>query len=306
MIYVYRRAASDGARELVEDILMQGARAKRTQGKLLTRGEGRPGLVAGDFVVCWGNELPVEAPRGVSVLNNVAPISKYNEARKLAEAGVPTVQVSLQRPVARAVAPRAEFQPGRLNINGGPIDYMTAAELKQRIDAFLREQDRARELHNNAVLAAAAAPREEWLPRRNNHVGGSDLLNAPAAPDYYSKKENIVEEYRVHMFKGKSIRAGVKRQRNERPNGQAPHPWIRSFDAGWIIAYQDFRSTAPMRDIAKRAVEALGLDFGAVDIGKKADGTLIVLEVNRAPGVEGGTSEAYARKIVAWSKGEVE
>jgi hypothetical protein len=29
---------------------------------------------------------------------------------------------------------------------------------------------------------------------------------------------------------------------------------------------------------------------------------LIVLEVNRAPGVEGGTVEAYAKHIITWVK----
>jgi hypothetical protein len=151
-----------------------------------------------------------------------------------------------------------------------------------------------------AVLA------ETWLARRSNHVGGDDLLAEIAQGDFYSQKEDITEEYRLHMFDKKSLRAGKKVQRPARPDGSAPHPWIRSFDAGWIIQYDGFRSTREQRTLAAAALRALNLDFAAVDIGKKRDGSLIVLEVNRAPGVEGNTINAYARKIISWAAGRAD
>ncbi len=136
----------------------------------------------------------------------------------------------------------------------------------------------------------------------NNHIGGNDLLTPPGAPDFYSKKETLVEEYRIHIFNGQSIRAGVKVKREGFAN---PHAWVRSFEGGWRIKYDDFKSKKAMRLIAAKAVEALGLNFGAVDLGKRADGTYVVLEVNRAPGVEGGTTEAYAKAVSKWINGEV-
>lgn len=291
MIYVYRRAVSEGADTLVEDICLQGTRARRTRGQLLER------AVDGDFIVCWGDPLPGAVPRGVKVLNNVAGLSKFAEAQKLAEAGVSTVQVSRVRPAAQR---RAPFTEATTELRGAQrISVADAEAIARGLLQFVNQETERRRQHEAQPLV-----QDEWLPRRNNHVGGSDLLTAPAQPDYYSKKENIVEEYRLHMFDGKSIRAGVKQQRPTRPNGAPSHPWIRSFDAGWIIAYENFQSTREQRDIAAKAIKALGLDFGAVDLGKRADGSLIVLEVNRAPGVEGGTAEAYARKIIAWTNPE--
>jgi hypothetical protein len=41
-----------------------------------------------------------------------------------------------------------------------------------------------------------------------------------------------------------------------------------------------------------------------VDIGVRADGSLLVLEVNRAPGLEGGTITRYADAIRKWQNGE--
>jgi glutathione synthase/RimK-type ligase-like ATP-grasp enzyme len=109
------------------------------------------------------------------------------------------------------------------------------------------------------------------------------------------------------MFEGRSIRAGQKVSITERDGRRiTPHQWIRSFDAGWIIRYEGFESTEAMRRLAKSAVEALGLNFGAVDIGQKADGSLIVFEVNRAPGIEGTSLQAYATKIIAWLNGTLE
>lgn len=145
---------------------------------------------------------------------------------------------------------------------------------------------------------------EGWVGRTADHTGGLDLLRPPQVPDYYVRRENLVKEVRVHSFKGKSIRAGVKavREGYQAPNGTAldvknAHPWIRSWDGGWRISYSGEGIKNKHRDLAHAAVAALGLDFGAVDIGERSDGTLVVLEVNRAPGLEGGTIEAYAKAI---------
>lgn len=294
MIYIYRRAASDGAREIAEEILLQGVRARRTQGQALRN------LTSGDTLVCWGDHLAT-VPTGVKVLNNVPGISKFEEAQRLAAAGVATVQVARTPPIQRRPAP---FVEATTSLRGSNSIGVTDAEAIARGLLRFVEQERAR----RAAHEAQPTVTEQWLPRSNNHVGGRDLLGTGVVrADYYSKKENITEEYRIHMLRGKSIRAGVKRAATTRPDGRtAPHEWIRSFDAGWKIHYEGFRSTDAQRAIAKAAIEALGLDFGAVDIGLKADGTLIVLEVNRAPGVEGGTATAYATKFIAFDNGTLE
>jgi hypothetical protein len=286
MLYVYRRRNSTGARDLSEGITLTGTLARRTKGEALRN------LQPGDTVICWGDNFA--APNGIRVLNNVAPVSKFREAQILREKGVPTVQVSQARPAAAAARPGV-----RPNYNV-PAGNLTEAQVRSLMAQL--------QAHLNAPLPAGT-PAETWLPRRNNHVGGNDLLEENLRDvDFYSKKEDLVEEFRLHMFRGKSIRAGRKVQQPTRPDGRtAPHAWIRSYDAGWQIRYDGFNSTREQRAIAAQAVTALELDFAAVDIGQKRDGSLIVLEVNRAPGVEGGTVTAYARHITAWAQGrEVE
>lgn len=278
MLYIYRSKASSGARDLTENITLRGVLARRTKGLALRN------LQRDDIVVCWGSVFQNAA--GVRTLNNGELLSKFEEAQKLAEAGVSTVKVSRTRPAAAQARPvvRAPY-----NVAGGLLDEAALRRLVQDVNNYL------------AQPLPPPQPAEEWLPRRNNHVGGVDLLNGVDHPDYFSKKENIVEEYRLHMFLGKSIRAGKKVKRPTRPDGRTPsHEWIRSFDAGWVIQYDGFSSTKDMRAIAAKALKALGLDFGAVDLGKKADGSLIVLEVNRAPGIENNTVESYATHIIDW------
>lgn len=272
MIIIYRSKPSNSARALVE-ALPNCRRAMNF--------DRRPAR-EGDFVICWGQSLA--NINGVNVLNGTNIINKFTAATKLKEAGVATVEVSRTKIEGRA-------QPNVFGMDrwGGNLLRADVERLKTAVDEFLTRPE----------------PRnEEWLPRTANHIGGLDLLNPPRNPDYYSKKENLVEEFRIHCFKGKSIRAGRKVQGVEGVTGS--HAWIRSLEAGWRISYDGFESTKGQRKLAKAALTALDLDFGAVDIGLTNEGKLIVLEVNRAPGLENNTITAYANAIQKWVNGEFE
>jgi carbamoylphosphate synthase large subunit len=92
-------------------------------------------------------------------------------------------------------------------------------------------------------------------------------------------------EYRVHIFRGKSIRISEKAH----------------------VAFHDYTTIKPthnvnhVRQAAKMAVEAVGLDFGAVDI--LADNhECWVLEVNSAPGVGGSMPRVYAETFKKWKE----
>lgn len=293
-IFVYRTAASSSARELAT--ALNGRRVRETNNL-------RRLLRTGDFVVCWGERL---APiHGVHILNGGPLANKMEDAIKLRQERVPTVEVS--RNPGFTTRPPAEHDQVR------PLwtEAMEAAEAFTEVQYDRTSQilrDGVGQLHGllgrlHTALLRPLPPEVqpvEWLGRTTHHTGGLDLLNPTPEPEYYVKKENLVHEYRVHSFQGRSIRAGVKTHRD---GFQNPHAWIRSWDAGWRISYDGATVRQTHRDLAHRACRALGLDFGGVDIGQKADGTLLVLEVNRACGLEGGTIEAYADAIRGWING---
>lgn len=302
--YVYRRANSDGARILAEELGWRRWRDQRTP--LQTK------AIAGDRVVAWGETF---AKAGVNVLNGGTIRSKFTDAEVLRAAGVPTIEVSRTRPVTAPIVTPAGPDPAVALWTR--VGELAEDFLEDEVgEAVTRTAPRVRGIEElstgvNALLAALRIPAPvatttpardtgEWVGRASDHVGGTDLLRGNAT-DYFVRREQLVREFRVHSFLGRSIRAGVKVQR---PGFANPHAWIRSYDGGWMISYDGDTVRQAHRDLAHRACEALGLDFGAVDIGEKADGSLIVLEVNRAPGLEGGTVTSYARAINRWVSGE--
>lgn len=314
MIYVFRRANSTSARALATAVEGLRWRLARPQTGRLP--------VAGDIVICWGEAQPSGLAPGVLTLNGGPLRNKLTDATALRAAGVATIEAVQQRPPAApavsqvdpALIPWSSAQD--LAADFVEIEGLARTPVMERgLSELIRTFTELQRALSTPIPTAVPASSDVWIPRMFNHVGGDDLLQAPTAPDYFSKKLNLVEEYRIHSFDGRSIRAGRKVLRDGFVTGnpgaapapgtqigpnQAASPWIRSFDGGWRINYDGFESSRAMRELAAAACTALNLVFGAVDIGLTRAGQLVVLEVNRAPGLEGGSIQAYASATTRW------
>lgn len=124
--------------------------------------------------------------------------------------------------------------------------------------------------------------------------GSEDIPDAPLYVQYIKKKK----EFRVHVFDNEVIFVQEKRRRRDIPDDQVN--WqIRNHSNGFIFAHNDLEYDDVMLSSSIDAVNALGLDFGAVDIiYNQRENKYYVLEVNTAPGLTGETLRVYADKFM--------
>lgn len=118
-------------------------------------------------------------------------------------------------------------------------------------------------------------------------IPGAEMPQAPLYVEYIPKKD----EYRVHVV-GESIILVQRKARNrdvENPNWK-----VRNHSNGFIFVRNDVSPPPGVLEEAKKAIQAIGLDFGAVDvIYNEAKQKAFVLEINCAPGLEGSTIDDY-------------
>jgi len=106
----------------------------------------------------------------------------------------------------------------------------------------------------------------------------SELVYAPL----YTIGIKIKREYRIHVFKDKVICCAKKTHKD----GERPNNLIRNLDNGWVFKQEGIEVPENVQEVAIEAIEALGLDFGAVDIIIDKDLNPFVLEVNTACGLK--------------------
>ena len=130
---------------------------------------------------------------------------------------------------------------------------------------------------------------------------GEVLEPCPLYVKYIPKKS----EWRIHVVMGNVI--AVQRKARSRDVPDEKVDWkVRNHDNGFIFARNE--GAEPPYSVvhhAVNAVEALGLDMGAVDVifNEKND-QAYVLEVNTACGLEGETVNDYANALGKILRGE--
>lgn len=117
-------------------------------------------------------------------------------------------------------------------------------------------------------------------------VGPQDLLPDARLYTQYVPKQR---EYRVHVVGNEVIDIQEKRKRIG-----AESSLIRSH-GDYVFCRENIQESKDLRQLCIKAIQQLGLDFGAVDAiwNEKSDRTYL-LEVNTAPGLTDTTAGFYA------------
>lgn len=117
----------------------------------------------------------------------------------------------------------------------------------------------------------------------------NELVKAQLYVKYIKK----TQEYRIHVLHGNAFDIQRKMRNKDIPDDQVN--WqVRNHDNGFVFGREGVNVPEVGIQQAVKAVAALGLDFGAVDLlYNKQDDKYYVIEVNTAPGLTGTTLDKY-------------
>jgi len=129
--------------------------------------------------------------------------------------------------------------------------------------------------------------------------------------ELYTAHFPLTHEYRYHIFNGKVIHVQEKRKRKSETLeqlGLVHNPLIRNFDNGYVFCIQDVIIFPEIEESCIKTVEALGLDFAAIDVGaiiKSVDGDVklqdyAIIEVNTAPALKDTTFNKYHNALKSY------
>lgn len=135
----------------------------------------------------------------------------------------------------------------------------------------------------------------------SGHSGeGIDVVDKEELIDVLSSSTKVYvkyipkkEEYRVHVMGGVPILVQRKAKKHDIPSDLVN--WqVRNHHNGFVFVKNDVNEPEDVTKQALAAMEASGLDFGAVDvIYNEYRKQAFVLEINTAPGLEGTTGDTY-------------
>ena len=122
---------------------------------------------------------------------------------------------------------------------------------------------------------------------------GDNLPHCNLYTKYVKKKH----EYRIHVINGEVVDRQRKMRTYDVPDEQVN--WVvRNMEGGFVFGRENINVPESVDDQAIKAVQALGLDFGAVDvIYNEHHQQPYVLEVNTAPGLVNTTLNIYTEKL---------
>lgn len=241
----------------------------------------------GHTVINWGCSTLPPSLQGVDVINPAEAVAlsvnKLTALEELDSAGVSTVPFTTDVDEASQWLEEGGKVFVRNELKGHSGEGIVVEEL-QRSEEERELLDRLL----NAGYHDAHAALLDAVP------AGVQLPDAPL----YTKGVSNKGEYRVHVFDGEVILYQKKSRRvdedGEVVTAEGEEADVRNLASNWIYRTGNLNRLERVEELALDAIDALGLDFGAVDIINDNDSEVYVLEVNTAVGIGNeATLEAY-------------
>jgi glutathione synthase/RimK-type ligase-like ATP-grasp enzyme len=139
-----------------------------------------------------------------------------------------------------------------------------------------------------------------WFGRSRRGFGGRDIrfFESPsfaAGAEWFSRYIPNDREYRFHVVGSEVVR--TQRKYLDRPELDRHGGKIKNHANGYVFKAPRSKLRPARFETAIAAVQALGLDFGAVDAIIDSREVMYVLEVNTAPACSPLTAQAYINAL---------
>lgn len=282
----YSGATDVTGRALAEALELNGTREKPRN------------LRADDILIGWGTKIQrdTQIPNNVHILNHPNAIrkcrNKYEAAKLMAadrDMAQWTTRVFTKDEIARSIAAGDTNFPvvGRKNFHQGGKDFWLCLTSSQ-LEAALNDG------------AQYFRPFIDIKTEYRLHVFGDRVIYAvkkvesPGDDHWAEQRKKKVLDYAAKNnvnLDNDTIDYVLQRLAKE---VQLPDRIVRSNRRGWKFSNVRVNSLSQnLKNAARKSVEVLGLDFGAVDCATTQNNSVVVLEVNSGPGLEGTTLEKY-------------
>lgn len=268
---IYSHAPSDSVNELKAHLAIQGTdliKIKRQNSRFLGR--------EGDLIINYGSSsFPSDRIGRGRLLNQPGAIAlasnKLRAFETFQRAGVKTVEWTATRTAAQRWVDEGGMVYARTQLQG----------------------------HSGAGIVIGYGN-----PAGVGDAGNVQVVSTLPSAQLYTKA--ILQErreFRIHVMDGKITYVQQKRRRDGFRENENYSNLVRNHHTGWIYATQNADVCDEAKREAIKAINALGLDFGAVDVITRR-GEAWVLEVNTAPGMSGTNLETYANNFTRLLNGQ--
>lgn len=283
--YIYYSGATDiTGKKLQEALSITGGKTKPINKKL---------------VIGWGTKLDQDTafPPDVQVLNHPNNIranrNKFKALTAMGDAAVNVARFVSADDVTASIGARKGINlplVGRTNFHQGGKGFWLCIT-KSMVDNAISE---------------GAQYFQEFIDIKDEfrlHVFSGDLLYGQKKVKRTNMEEAFIEQYaeKIENIAGKNNKSLDKETMSYTlgrlaKNQSTPDMIIRSNTRGWKFSHVTKVSNDLVNEAAK-ALEATGLDFGAVDCCIDTDGKVWILEINSGPGLKETPFTAYVDRF---------